>query len=113
MARSRIDFDNFLRDVFGSDVRVYYQPPTNISQQPGEEGLIQFEYPAVLYSLSDVDINSADNSNYIVNKEYTITAVTDDPDSDIPDTLLKIPGIRFNRHYIVDGLYHDVYNLYF
>lgn len=113
MARSRIDFHNFLRDVLGSDVRLYYQPPTNISRQPGEEGLIQFKYPAVLYSLSDVDIDSADNSNYIVKKGYTITAVTDDPDSDIPDMLLKIPGIRFDRQYVADDLYHDVYNLYF
>ena len=113
MARSRIEFRNFLRDVLGTDIRLYYQPPTNISQQPGINELIQFEYPAVLYTLSDVDIDSADNTNYIIKKEYTITAVTDDPDSDIPDQLLAIPGIRFNRHYQVNDLYHDVYTLYF
>lgn len=111
MARTRIDFSNFLRDILGTEMRLYYQPPTNVSQ--GDTQTTQYEYPAVLYSKSDVSISSADNLNYKVNTEYTITAVTIDPDSDIPDRLLLIPGIRFNRHYIYDGLYHDVYTLYF
>lgn len=112
MARTRIDFDNFLRDVLGTGVQLYYQPPTNVSQG-SDTPAIQYEYPAVLYTRSDLDISSADNMNYIVYKEYTITVVTDDPDSDIPDRLLLIPGIRFNRHYIYDGLYHDVYTVLF
>lgn len=82
---------------------VYYQPPENIKMQ----------YPCVLYELDRADIRHADNARYIKWPRYTVTAIDRDPDGRIPDKLLTLSYCSFDRRFINDNLYHDVFTIYY
>lgn len=108
MPASRIDFRNMLQEVVGDDVKLYYQPPSDLSGA-GQVVIKNITYPCIIYQKSDYNVTSADNTNYIVGKTYTVTLITEDPDSELPDKVMMIPTAKYNRHYMSDGLYHDVY----
>ena len=110
--RTRLDFDRYLRDIVGEGVSVYFQPPSNVSG--AEQKVIKnIKYPAIIYSLDNYDTKSANNKKYSVQKEYGVTSITKDPDSDIPDKLVMVPTSSFDRSYVSDGLYHSVFTIIF
>ena len=82
---------------------VYYQAP----------GADRMKYPAIVYGVNRIDIKSANNDNYITKRQYILTLISIDPDTDLIDKCLMIPGIRFNRHYKKDNLNHYVFTLFF
>ena len=98
----RADLQTKLENILGSE-NVYFQPPANLSMN----------YPAVVYSRLDIDNTHANNSVYKQNVAYKITVIYEDPDSDWPLTISKLPMCRFDRSYVSDNLYHDVFTLYF
>lgn len=102
MARPRIELQNLLRDILGSD-QVYFQPPENIKMQ----------FPCIIYKRDYVDSVYAGNNPYRNVKRYLVTVVDRNPDSPIPDKIAALPMTRFNRFYTADDLNHDVYNLFF
>lgn len=106
--RTRLDFDAYIKEVMGDSVHVYYQPPSNVTGV-GTVVRKNMSYPALLYSVNDYNISSADNTNYKVQKEYSVTLVTKDPDDGLADKIAEIPTARHNREYISDGLYHSVF----
>lgn len=110
--RTRLDFDRYIKDIVGGDVHVYFQPPSNVTGA-GTVVRKNMVYPALLYSVDDYDISSADNMNYRVQKNYSVTLVTKDPDDPLSDKIAMIPTCRFNRQYIADGLYHWVFIIIF
>lgn len=69
-------------------------------------------YPRILYSLSRVSKEFADNRPYMMNRAYMITLVTQSPDDGITDKLDELPMCLFDRHYISDGGHHYVYTIY-
>lgn len=103
MAQPRIKLHEQLVEILGSN-NVYFQKPTG----PGS-----MKYPCIIYSRSDVDIKRSNNDIYQTMKKYTITVIDRNPDSDIPDRIMRLPYVDFDRHYKADGLSHDVYVLYF
>lgn len=102
MAKNRLELHSILEGILGSR-NVYFQPPESF----------KLAYPCIVYERDDVWVDYADNTTYRTKKKYTVTVITKDPDSTIPDELLKLPNCSFNRHFIVDNLNHDAFILYF
>jgi hypothetical protein len=99
---SRIDLQNFLEDILGSR-NVYYQSPGNKTMN----------YPAIVYEMSDIRNNFANNGVYKQSHYYKITIISSKLNDKIIDKISLIPNVRFNRHFVSDGLYHDIFTIYY
>ena len=99
---SRIELHNILCHLLGSN-NVYFQPPNNI----------EMNYPAIVYSLGDINNKFADNSVHIQTIAYEVTVIDEDPDSEIVKKVSLLPSCKFNRHYTADNLNHYVFKLYY
>ena len=99
---SRLELQTLFEDILGSR-NVYFQPPE----------YTKMSYPAIVYSLGNIDISYADDGLYTSINQYTVTFITDDPDSELIGILVALPLCRFDRHYTADNLNHYVYTLYF
>lgn len=98
---TRIDLHKELVSILGSS-NVYYNPPETL----------KLNYPCIVYSLSGVRKDEADDGSYKVNKCYSITLVHKDPDNNIFDKLLAMPMCKFDRPFISDNFYHYVFTKY-
>lgn len=96
----RLDLQTLLQDI---TEHVYFQPPTNT----------KLIYPCIIYRRDDEDAKYAGNSLYNHTKRYQVTVIDQNPDSDLPDAVRKLPLCSFDRHFTADNLNHDVFNLYF
>ena len=99
---SRLELHTLFETLLGSG-NVYFQPPENVKMQ----------YPCIKYSRSDMETLFAGDSPYVITKCYQVIVIDKNPDSEIPDKIAKLPLCSFERHYTVDNLNHDVYNLYY
>ena len=82
--------------------RVYFQPPENI----------KIGYPAVIFHLSKVKLDHADDVPYKGAREYSVTLITKDPEPEVLDEILKIPYTTLDTTYITDGMNHFVFTTY-
>lgn len=98
----RLELQKILEQILGSR-HVYFQPPESI----------KMEYPAIVYSRSDVINRYANNNVYIQDISYEVTVIDYDPDSEIVKKVSKLPYCRFDRHYTSDNLNHDTFTIYF
>ena len=96
----RVDLQRLLETICDN---VYYQAPGNIN----------ISYPAILYTRRNINIKHASNTSYVLNKSYTITVIDRDPDSKIVDKVALLPSCSHDRHYVSDGLNHDVFTIYY
>ena len=101
MAR-RLQLQTILELIIDNE-NVYFQPPESI----------KLNYPCIIYELSGHKSEFADNKLYLNKKQYTITVIDRDPDSLIPDKLLSLSLISFDRYYAANNLNHYVFRLYF
>lgn len=99
---TRLELQTLLEAVTETE-NVYFQPPLNL----------KMSIPCVKYSLDYQAKEPADNSAFIVNRRYQVIYITKDPDSPIPDRLVRLPTVAFERAYTADNLYHYVYRIYF
>lgn len=102
MARSREDLHEMLCNLLGSR-HAYFQPPESI----------QMKYPAIVYSLDNIENTYANDGTYLSARRYAVTVIDEDPDSVIADKISVLPKCRFSRHYEKDNLNHDVFELFF
>lgn len=102
MARPREELGQLLREVANS-TNVYYQPPSGI----------EMKYPAIRYSLADIDNIHADNQVYLQSRTYELIVIDEDPDSELSDAISKLPKCSFQRSYPADDLNHFVYRIEF
>lgn len=102
MDQKRLLLHDCLKKIVGSD-NVYFQPPASITMK----------YPCIVYKRSTGDTSFADNNAYLFTKRYQITVIDQDPDSEIVDKVAMMPMCTYDRHYTVDNLNHDIFNLYF
>ena len=100
--KTRIELQSKLEELLGSK-HVYYQPPENL----------KLEYPAIVYSKDKIEIDHADNSNYIKNCRYTLIVIDKKPDNPVIDKLLELPHCAYDRPYKSNNLNHDVLRLYY
>lgn len=83
---------------------VYFQPPANV----------RMTFPCIIYDWSRARARDANNFNYIFRKGYTVTIVDRDPDSKIPDWIIRnFCYAAFDRSYVVDNLHHFVFTIYY
>lgn len=80
---------------------VYFQPPESKT----------IKYPAIIYGLSSIVNNHADNLVYKQSKTYSLTVIDRDPDSELVDKISKLPTCRFDRHFTSDNLNHYVFTI--
>lgn len=80
---------------------VYYQPPETF----------KMVYPCIIYDLSRDSTLHADDSVYNRKKQYSVTIVDRNPDSDIPDIFSDMFNASMERHYTADNLHHFVYTI--
>lgn len=71
------------------------------------------KYPCIVYSLDSMDTKFAGNALYSLKKRYQLTVIDRDPDSGIPDLIIRLPLARFGRHFTTSGLNHTIFELYF
>ena len=99
---TRQDLQSRCEEILGSKY-VYFQPPETI----------KLKYPCIIYSLSDIYTRNADDRHYSMQKVYTVSVISRDPDNTIAETILEMPKTRFDRRYVADNLYHDILTLYY
>lgn len=96
---SRLNLHNELCALLGSN-NVYFQPPASI----------RLVYPCIIYNLSDIYVQRADNKAYQTESLYEVTYIDKNPDNTLKDRILDVfPKCRFNRHFTNDNLNHYVY----
>lgn len=81
----------------------YYSPPTGM----------EMEYPCIVYELNDGRNFHADNLPYIINLQWTVTIIDEDPASDLFNKMLHVSGCSFDRSFSKDNLNHFIFTLYF
>ena len=100
---SRLKLHEELCALLGSR-NVYFQPPESL----------KLRYPCIVYALSGVDKNNANNRAYITDKRYELTIIDYDPDSELSDKILEyFPKSSFDRPFVSDNLNHWVITLYY
>lgn len=99
---SRLDLHEILCGVLNSR-SCYFQPPSSVRMQ----------YPAIRYSIKDVEKRSADDISYRKLPCYELILIDKNPDSEFIEKLLDLPYCSYDRHYESDNLNHDVFTLYF
>lgn len=98
----RIEIGNKLKAVLGNS-NTYFQPPENI----------KLKYPCAIYAMEGSNTRHANDKVYLSHKRYSVTFITDDPDNDYDAKMAEqFSMVRFDRRYISDNLYHDVYTIY-
>lgn len=100
--RDRLKLQTILEGILGSS-NVYFQPPATV----------RMNYPAIIYSRSDIENRFADNSPYNQEKAYTVTVIDKDPDGEIVDRIAKLPKCMYDRNYKSENLNHDVFTLFY
>ncbi len=100
MGDRRLVLHELLCDVAGSR-NVYFQPPESL----------KLKYPAIVYERSRIQNIHADDKPYIHRKTYEITVIDTDPEGELSDRIARLPRCRFDRHFVSDNLYHDVFSI--
>ena len=73
---------------------------------------VRMKFPAIKYSLNDVNLAFANNRLYRAKPSYQVTLIDTNPDSEYVDKILRIPYCRFDRFYIADNLNHWTFTIY-
>lgn len=98
---SRLKLHTKLVEILGNK-NVYYQPPNSL----------KMEYPAIRYSRVRRKSLHADDARYALFDCYEIILISRTPDNPVVDKLLELPYSTYDRNYISDNLYHDVFTIY-
>lgn len=98
---NRLKLHELLCEALGSR-QVYFQPPESVKMQ----------YPAIVYSRSNIDNRHANDSVYMQSPSYNVIVIDKNPDSDIVTKISQLPKCRFDRHYLADNLNHDSFTIY-
>ena len=99
---NRLDLQTLFEELLGSH-NVYFDPPESV----------KMNYPAIKYSRSEINTSFANNSAYMQNNRYEVIVIYNDPDSELPGRISRLPMCSHDRGYVADNLHHDVFTLYF
>lgn len=97
----RPQLHQLLKSLFNSDPHVYHQRPSNG----------KLVYPCIIYKLSGLPDEHADNLRYFEYREWQLTVIDEDPDSKLRDKVAKLKWCRFLSFYVSDNLNHFVFTL--
>lgn len=99
----RPELHQVLKGVFNSNPHVYFQPPENV----------KLVYPCIIYKLDGMPDRFADNLEYFEHRNYQLTVIDTDPDSELREKVAKLKWCRFNRHFVADNLNHYIFTIYY
>lgn len=99
--RDRIELQSMLEELLGNK-NVYYNPPESV----------KMKYPAIRYSVNEIEKKTADDTAYLFEKSYKIIVIDSKSDNEIIEKLMRLPYCSHNSYYIADNLNHDVFTLY-
>lgn len=98
----RLDLQSLLEELLESR-NVYYQSPESVKMQ----------YPAIRYSKKKIETVHANDSKYLIRDCYELIVISRKPDDPVIKKLLMLPYCSYDRPYIADNLYHDVFTIYY
>ena len=79
--------------------------------QPSES--VKLKYPCILYEFDGYRDFHGDDGRHIVRESFTVTHIYKDPTQNLRETIRSLFSyVRFDRVFIADNLYHDVYSVY-
>ena len=81
---------------------VYYNPPASV----------RMNYDAIVFRRSNIRNVFASDGVYRQLKAYEVTVITSDPDAEIIGKISRLPRCSFDRSFVNDNLYHNVFTLY-
>ncbi len=102
----RLTLDKTLRSIVKDrcgQENVYYQPPVGL----------QMKYPCICYERSKIRNLAANDKVYLQRFFYSITVIDKDPDSEMAAAVSQLSKCEHDRHFISDGLHHDVFTIYY
>lgn len=100
---NRLELHEEFCDILGNR-NAYFQPPASI----------KLNYPCIVYSISSVNKQNANDKMYKSMNEYKVVVIDSDPDSEIPNKIIAhFPMCRFDRAYTSDNLNHSALSLYY
>lgn len=103
IATKRDELQTKLETILGS-AHVYFDPPESV----------KLVYPCIVYERSAGDTDFANNMPYRFQVRYSVTVISRDADEAVLHKLaMSLPSIIYDRHFVTDGLHHDVFNLYY
>ena len=104
-----------LEDFLGSD-SVYFNPPPGFKIK---------QYPCIVYNRESASVNFANDHPYLIFQPYSIALICKSPDEGEPwrdenseDALYRrflkyFDKCSHDRHFISDGMAHDVFKLWY
>lgn len=101
--RTAYDQERQSKSVPDFSSNVYFQPPSSVLMK----------YPAIVYERNQITTRFADDSPYLHHRRYTVTVIDDDPDSPIVDLVANLPRCQHSRHFYVDNLNHDAFDIFY
>lgn len=81
---------------------VYFQPPVNT----------EIKFPAIIYKLSDINRNIADNKVYSQNRIYEVVVLDPESESNIVDAMSENVKCKYVRQYTANDIYHTIFEYY-
>lgn len=98
---SRPSLQIILEDILKTR-NTYFQPPESV----------RMNYPAIVYSLGNIDKLHANDATYKLLTAYEIVLIDKNPDTEFLAPILALPYCSFDRFYRADNLNHWVFTLY-
>lgn len=103
MSRHRLEFNAELEAIPGVR-KAYFQPPPSV----------KMIYPCIVYSADAPRTDKADDQNYLVHDQYSVTVIDPDPDTKIPDILVrKFSKCTPERNFTSQNLNHYNFTIYY
>ncbi|MCM1524228.1 MAG: hypothetical protein NC120_07185 [Ruminococcus sp.] len=96
----RLELHEKLCGITGSR-NVYFQPPESV----------KMKYPAVVYRRIRIKNGYANGGVYTHSNVYELTVIDTDPEGKIAETVSFLPKCRYDRSFVSDNLYHDVFTI--
>ena len=104
----RLELHHKLRSLYervtnkSSEGKVYFQPPANV----------RLSYPCLIYKLTDMPTNHANNFPYKIEHCYELSVIDSDPNSKLREQVARMFTCRMVRSYESDNLHHYVFHIY-
>lgn len=98
------DVGDILSNVIGDEDLVHFQPSESI----------KLTFPCILFKFEGFKDFFANDGRHMLREKYSVTHVYQNPEADLKEEILSaFLFASFDRQYIADNLYHDVYTIYY
>ena len=68
-------------------------------------------YPCIRYERNRIRNIHANGHVYLQHPSYTVTVIDKNPDSELTAVVSRLDQCRYDRPYVADNLYHDVFTI--